>query len=193
MDEKTRLEGLATSPLQPITIKLSELAETVDLRDRLFVRAATVGSPVGEMVVCWNQLGLAWVRLREASLDVLTDARASGRPVMEQADAPSWLADAVGDLDTAVPVDLLSVSPFQRRVLEAARDISRGQTRPYGWVAEKIGQPRAVRAVGTALARNPVPLVVPCHRVVKADGSVGNYIFGMAAKERLLSIEEESA
>lgn len=177
-------------PMEPIRLRLSDLNEHIDITDRLLVRAGTVSSPVGEVVVCWNQLGLSWLRLRQPGLDVLSDARASGRPVREQADVPGWLADAVQGLDTSVPVDLLSVTPFQRRVLEQARRIPRGETRPYGWVAGQIGQPRAVRAVGTALARNPVPLVVPCHRVVKSDGSVGNYIFGTPAKEHLLELEE---
>src|SRR5439155_456458 len=72
-----------------------------------------------------------------------------------------------------VSVDLSTVPDFQRRVLEAARQIPFGEARPYAWVAAQIGRPRAVRAVGTALARNPVPLIVPCHRVWRSDGGLG--------------------
>lgn len=88
-----------------------------------------------------------------------------------------------------VPADLTSVPDFQRRVLEAARQIPFGEARPYAWVAERIGHPRAVRAVGTALGRNPVPLIVPCHRVWRSDGGLGGYLFGTAVKSRLLELE----
>ena len=88
-----------------------------------------------------------------------------------------------------VSVDLSRVPDFQRRVLEAARQIPFGEARPYAWVAEQIGRPRAARAVGTALARNPVPLIVPCHRVWRSDGGLGGYLFGTDVKSRLLALE----
>jgi len=88
-----------------------------------------------------------------------------------------------------VPVDLSAVPDFQRRVLEAARRIPFGEARPYAWIAARIGHPRAVRAVGTALGRNPVPLILPCHRVWRSDGGVGGYIFGAGVKERLAALE----
>jgi O-6-methylguanine DNA methyltransferase len=89
----------------------------------------------------------------------------------------------------SVPLDLASVPDFQAKVLRAAREIPFGQARPYAWVARQIGHPRAVRAVGTALGKNPVPLIVPCHRVLKSDGGFGGYIFGARIKERLLGLE----
>jgi O-6-methylguanine DNA methyltransferase len=88
-----------------------------------------------------------------------------------------------------VPVDLVEVPDFQRRVLEAARLIPFGEARPYAWIATRIGHPRAVRAVGTALGRNPVPLILPCHRVWRSDGGLGGYIFGAAVKDRLAALE----
>jgi O-6-methylguanine DNA methyltransferase len=88
-----------------------------------------------------------------------------------------------------VPVDLAGVPDFQRRVLEAARLIPFGEARPYAWIAARIGHPRAVRAVGTALGRNPVPLILPCHRVWRSDGGLGGYIFGAAVKDRLAALE----
>ncbi len=91
-----------------------------------------------------------------------------------------------------VPVDLSSVPAFQRDVLEAARRIPFGEVRPYAWVAERISHPRAVRAVGTALGRNPVPLIVPCHRVLRSDGGVGGYLFGTRIKDRLLALERST-
>ncbi|HUM14721.1 MAG TPA: methylated-DNA--[protein]-cysteine S-methyltransferase [Candidatus Nitrosotalea sp.] len=88
-----------------------------------------------------------------------------------------------------VPVDLSAVPDFQRRVLEAARRIPFGEARPYAWIAARIGHPRAVRAVGTALGRNPVPLILPCHRVWRSDGGLGGYIFGVGVKDRLAALE----
>jgi O-6-methylguanine DNA methyltransferase len=93
----------------------------------------------------------------------------------------------------SVPVDLSAAPAFQRRVLEAARGIPFGEVRPYAWVARGIGHARAVRAVGTALGRNPVPVIVPCHRVQRSDGGLGGYIFGLEVKARLLALERETA
>jgi O-6-methylguanine DNA methyltransferase len=89
----------------------------------------------------------------------------------------------------AVPVDLTTVPDFQRSVLKAAAHIPFGEARPYAWIAARIGHPRAVRAVGTALGRNPVPLILPCHRVWRSDGGLGGYIFGADVKDRLAVIE----
>ena len=82
-----------------------------------------------------------------------------------------------------------SLTPFQRRVYAAVRRIHHGRMRSYQWVARAIGQPRAARAVGQALNRNTRPDLVPCHRVVSADGSLGGYAWGAAAKRRHLAVE----
>jgi len=89
----------------------------------------------------------------------------------------------------SVPVDLSGAPDFQKKVLAAARRIPFGEVRPYAWVAQRIGHPRAVRAVGTALGRNPVPFIVPCHRVLQTGGGLGGYLFGTDVKSRLLSLE----
>ena len=89
----------------------------------------------------------------------------------------------------STPVDLSAVPDFQRRVLSAAGRIPYGEARPYAWIAAQVRHPRAVRAVGTALGRNPVPLMLPCHRVLRSDGSAGGYIFGLGIKRRLLELE----
>ena len=81
-------------------------------------------------------------------------------------------------------------TPFQQKVYEVAGRIPFGQTRSYKWVAKEAGSPEAVRAAGQALKRNPFPLVIPCHRVVKSDGSVGGYIWGSKVKEGLLTLEK---
>jgi O-6-methylguanine DNA methyltransferase len=86
-------------------------------------------------------------------------------------------------------VDALAVSGFQKRVLRAVLSIPRGETRSYRQIAEQIGDPRAYRAVGNALNKNPLPLVVPCHRVIRSDGRVGGYRFGTRRKASLLITE----
>lgn len=90
-----------------------------------------------------------------------------------------------------MPVDLSAVTAFQRQVLLAACQIPRGQVSTYTDIAQRIGKPKAARAVGQALSRNPVPIVVPCHRVLAADGSLRGYLgeAGTATKERLLVLE----
>lgn len=87
-------------------------------------------------------------------------------------------------------VDLSRLRPFQRRVLEKTAEIPRGEVRPYGWIAKEIGSPGATRAVGTALGHNPIPFIIPCHRVVRADGSLGEYSGGgPEMKVRVLTFE----
>lgn len=86
-------------------------------------------------------------------------------------------------------LDLGHATAFLRAVWEATRRIPRGETRSYSWVAEHVGKPRALRAVGQAMARNPVPIVVPCHRVVSKDGGLGGFGGGLEMKRRLLELE----
>ena len=92
-----------------------------------------------------------------------------------------------------VPVDLSKVPEFDRTALEIASQIPYGEVRSYKWIAEQLGKPDAARAVGGAMAGNPVPLIVPCHRVVKTDGGLGGYSFGLLQKEALLNLERSTA
>lgn len=92
-----------------------------------------------------------------------------------------------------VPIDLSAVPKFHRDVYRMTQAIPHGETRSYKWVASCLGKVTAVRAVGTALARNPVPLVVPCHRVVSSDGTLGGWSGPTGWKERLLKIEGADA
>ncbi len=80
-------------------------------------------------------------------------------------------------------------SDFEQKVWLSLRAVPYGETRTYKWLAEKIGNPRAVRAVGRALSRNPVPIVLPCHRIIESDGSIGGYSSGVDMKRRLLDME----
>lgn len=115
-------------------------------------------------------------------------APAAARPMVERAreELAQYLA---GDRTFfTVPVDL-RVPAFQRKVLAAASRVPFGGVTSYAAVAARIGHPRAARAVGNALGANPVPLIVPCHRVVRGDGTWGHYAFGGALKTRLLDLE----
>jgi methylated-DNA-[protein]-cysteine S-methyltransferase len=90
-----------------------------------------------------------------------------------------------------VPVDLSSGTSFQQKVWRVLTTIPRGETRSYGWVAQQVGKPRASRAVGAACGANPVPVIVPCHRVIAGDGSLGGFGGGLPMKRRLLALERE--
>ncbi len=87
-------------------------------------------------------------------------------------------------------LDFSGATPFQRRVWRAARQIPYGQTRSYQWVASQIGQPGAARAVGQALAKNPFPVIIPCHRVLASGGGLGGFSAGIEMKKLLLDLEK---
>jgi methylated-DNA-[protein]-cysteine S-methyltransferase len=87
-------------------------------------------------------------------------------------------------------LDLQGSTDLQRKVWEAARQIPHGETRSYAWIARRIGNPAAARAVGQALGKNPLPIIIPCHRVVASDGSLGGFSGGLAMKKRLLALEK---
>lgn len=146
-------------------------------------------SPLGSVVVAFNPLGVSAVdlfiegfreRFEQRFRRVLLEARPPGE----------WndlIVAALGEgTPGALPVDFRSVTPFQRMVLEETAAIPRGQTRSYGWLARRTGRPGAARAVGQTMARNPVPLVIPCHRVVRSDGRIGNYGLGGSDRKRTL-------
>ncbi|MFC1735694.1 methylated-DNA--[protein]-cysteine S-methyltransferase [Candidatus Hydrogenedentota bacterium] len=127
------------------------------------------------------------------------------RPPSHRQDAPTglvktlWLKDAISRLRSyfakndsrleEIPFDFSTGSRFQKEVWEACRKIRFGEVRSYSWIAEKVGKPQSQRAVGQALGRNPLPLVVPCHRVIRADGGLGGFSAGLDIKRALLSIE----
>lgn len=88
-----------------------------------------------------------------------------------------------------IPLDLTAGTEFQQAVWRTLLKIPRGETRSYGWVAKQISKPRAARAVGAACGANPVPLIVPCHRVIAGDGSLGGFSGGLPRKRKLLALE----
>ncbi len=157
---------------------------------------ATIPTAIGDVHVAWNGHGVSAVD--RATDDAAFERRFEatvGRPTRRVIEMPARLRRAIerrlaGDRRATIRLDLRGRTEFERAVLLKALEIPRGEVRPYGWIAAEIGRPRAVRAVGTALAHNPVPLVVPCHRVVRSDGLIGQYsLGGPAVKRQVLSAE----
>ena len=171
------------------------LAPSVLARTGLADAYAEVGSPLGPVFVAWNRRGVSAARRVDGAGSFPEWFRASFGREAVPAPMPPRLAAAVdaelrGERHPALEFDLESLGRFQAQVLRKTLEIPRGQVRPYGWVAREIGSPAAVRAVGTALARNPIPLLIPCHRVVRGDGTIGNYgAGGPAAKRSILEFE----
>ena len=157
---------------------------------------ARIDSPIGQLFVAWNGIGVSLV-------DEATDEAAFVARHREQTLRPAYPADALparlaraigrrlaGDRRVRIDLDLRGHSPFERDVWLKALEIPHGEVRPYGWIANEIGRPRAVRAVGTALGHNPVPLIVPCHRVVRSDGTIGQYSLGGPHNKRAILAAE---
>lgn len=155
----------AEAPIGPVFVAFS---------DRGVSALALAGDPAGFERWFTTEIGRRVVRVAELPPSL-------GAPVRRRLD---------GDRSTRVPFDLRGRSDFEQAVLEKALEIPRGEVRPYAWIAAEIGRPKAVRAVGSALAHNPVPLLIPCHRIVRSDGLIGNYsLGGPSVKRRVLSIE----
>ena len=163
----------------------------------LDVAYRTVDSPVGTLLLAATTVGLVRVAYDVEDHDaVLTKLAVAVSPRVLR--APARLDAAARQLDeyftkrrTAfeVPVDMRLAEGFRRSVIEHLRDVGYGRRESYAQVAAALGNPRAVRAVGTACAHNPLPVVIPCHRVVRSDGSTGQYVGGAAAKSALLELE----
>jgi methylated-DNA-[protein]-cysteine S-methyltransferase len=165
--------------------------------DLLDVAYRVVDSPVGALLLAATPRGLVRVAYdREDHDAVLT--RLAERVSPRVLRAPARLDDAARELDEyftgrrrefELTLDLQLARGFRRAVLTHLREIAYGSTESYAVVAAAVGSPAAVRAAGTACATNPLPLVVPCHRVVRSDGSPGGYIGGAEVKQVLLTME----
>lgn len=144
---------------------------------------ADLATSIGTLQVAWNGSGLSAVQL--AAVDDEFErwfTRRLGRAAVRAERVPDRLAAQVEEVIAGRArrprLDLERLSPFEQEVLRKTLEIPRGEVRPYAWVAREIGRPRAVRAVGTALGHNPIPVVIPCHRVVRTDGALGEYSMG---------------
>lgn len=166
------------------------------LVDAVFTRLST---PIGKLLVVQGPNGIVRVGFEEEPEDVVLAgvAAALGPRVVGSDRELSAARDALSaylegdDATLTLPVDLgLVHSPFRREVLETLHDtVRRGEVVTYGKLAERSGRPKAHRAAATACARNPVPIVVPCHRVLPSTGGIGNYGGGAARKRVLLELE----
>lgn len=167
----------------------------------LDVAYRTMDSPVGELLLACTREGLVRVAFEVQGHDYVLDQLAehiSARVLK----APSRLDQAAREIDeyfqgrrTAfnLAFDLRLATGLRRTVLSRLLDIAYGSTASYAAVAAAAGHPRAARAVGTACATNPIPIVVPCHRVVRSDGKIGQYGGGSPAKATLLGLEAGAA
>ena len=179
--------------------RLGDVKAPAGFADRVLAEAGMADSyavfetVLGPVYVAWNRLGVsAAMRSKSAAEFEEWFGREVGRRLV-RVDPPADLAGKISDQLSGkrrLRFDLRGLTPFSQAVLEKTLQIPRGQVRPYGWVAREIGHPAAVRAVGTALANNPIPYFIPCHRVVRSDGVIGNYGGGgPEAKRSILSLE----
>jgi methylated-DNA-[protein]-cysteine S-methyltransferase len=191
--------GLFTTPGDPETLARlhRELEQAAGRAGLLDIAYRTIDSPVGPLLLAATPRGLVRIAYdiedHDRVLDTLAD-RLSPRVLH----APARLDAAAQELEEYfsgrrcvfdLPLDMSLSKGFRLLVQQHLRSIGYGQTRSYQQVAALVGRPKAVRAVGTACATNPLPVVVPCHRVLRADGTAGGYVGGPAAKSTLLNLE----
>jgi methylated-DNA-[protein]-cysteine S-methyltransferase len=157
---------------------LETVLDDIELGDRF----ASLETALGPVFVAWNRLGVS------AVMKTATAEEFEARFRQRFGRVPRW-AEHLPDL-ALESFDLRGVTEFERAVLLKAHEIPIGEVRTYGWIAAQIGHPRAERAVGSALRKNPVPVLIPCHRVIRGDGHIGNYALGgSAAKRAILAAE----
>ena len=192
------LRGVDETTLQRLRGALAEKASEAQLLDLAYRR---VDSPVGPLLLVATERGLVRVAFASQGHDrVLDQLAATISPrVLE---APRRLDPAARELeeyfagtrhDFDLPLDLTTTGEFRRTVQLLLPTIGYGHTVSYAELAALAGRPAAVRAVGTACATNPLPVVVPCHRVLRGDGSLGGYLGGLDAKRTLLDLETRAA
>jgi methylated-DNA-[protein]-cysteine S-methyltransferase len=177
----------------------SQLARSADAAGVLDVAYRHVDSPIGPLLIAATTVGLVRIAFASEGVEeVLTELSARISPRI--LDAPARLDRVATELDEYfaatrrefdLPLDRRLSAGFRRTVLERLPAIGYGETATYATVARIAGSPNAVRAVGTACATNPIPIVVPCHRVVRSDGTLGGYRGGIDAKRALLTLERD--
>lgn len=154
---------------------------------------AVFDTVLGPVYVAWNRLGVSAAMRSESSREFEAWFRREIGRRLVRVEPPADLAAKIEDQlegKRRLQFDLRGLTPFSQAVLRKTLEIRRGEVRPYGWIAREIGHPAAVRAVGTALANNPIPYFIPCHRVIRSDGVIGNYGGGgPEAKKNILSLE----
>ena len=191
------VQALTDVPKEALTqLHLRLEADAAD-HDLLDIAYRTVETPVGELLLAATPQGLVRIAYANEGVDTVLQSLAtkiSPRILL----APRRLDAAASQLDDyfarrrrsfQLPLDLRLSTGFRRSVLDHLTGIAYGTTESYATVAAATGHARAVRAVGSACATNPLPVVVPCHRVLRSDGSLGGYLGGLTAKRALLDLE----
>ncbi|MDN5822835.1 MAG: methylated-DNA--[protein]-cysteine S-methyltransferase [Micrococcaceae bacterium] len=183
-----------TAHLASLRAELAERAEKAELLDVAYRR---VDSPVGPLLLAATARGLVRVAFEREDFDAVVDSLATrlGSRILS---GTAQLDDAAREVEEYfsgnrrhfdLELDRSLSAGFRLEVQRYLPRIDYGRTLSYAQVADSVGNPQAVRAVGSACARNPLPIVVPCHRVVRTDGSLGGYIGGLEAKKALLGLE----
>jgi methylated-DNA-[protein]-cysteine S-methyltransferase len=180
-----------------LTKKVVEHITSITRRERSApVVLTSIQTPVGRLYVGFKEDRIAYIGIDTGDPFESVRERVAARlrrPVVA-GPSPAWLEATLKQffdtwrVDDDV-VDIEDLTPFEQAALRAAAQIPPGQVRSYSWVATQIGRPRAARAVGQVMARNPLPLLFPCHRVVDASGALHNYGYGLEMKARLLKME----
>ncbi len=155
-----------------------------------------MAGPIGPLYAAWGPKGITAIERAGDPEGFETEyALRHGRPLRRVSTMPARMAEQVvrrlrGERTSGPALDLGGLTTFEQAVLRKTMEIPFGEVRPYAWIAREIERPRAVRAVGSALAGNPVPFVIPCHRVVRTDGHIGEYgAGGPQAKREVLAVE----
>jgi O-6-methylguanine DNA methyltransferase len=171
----------------------------VDIVESLMQKRDRFGSFAWEdltIFVVFGPRGIREITSPASTVAGLPERWAARHPgsTLHEAPIPSAIRGAIesvleGGDPGAVELDMSGLTEFEVDVLSAIRRIPRGEVRPYRWVAAAVGRPKAIRAVGNVMARNPIPLILPCHRVVPNGGGIGNYGWGPEMKRRLLRAE----
>lgn len=198
LDLTTPFPNPDAAELEALRERLAAAADAAQLLDLTHRR---VDSPLGSLLLVASPVGLVRVAFELEDHDAVLEHLAATV-------SPRLVASALRTDDAArqleeyfagrrrrfeVAVDLRLVSGFRRAVVERLSDIPYGDTASYAAMAAAAGNPGAVRAAGSACSHNPVPVVVPCHRVVRSDGTIGNYLGGTDAKRALLDLESAAA
>jgi methylated-DNA-[protein]-cysteine S-methyltransferase len=174
--------------------RLEHAAEQAGLLD---IAYRTLDTPIGCLLLAASPTGLLRVAFASEGHDTVLQSLAT-QVSPRILHAPARLDNAAREIDEYftgtrthfdLPLDLRLSTGFRRQVIEHLREIGYGARESYAAVAAAVGNPRAVRAVGTACGHNPLPVVVPCHRVVRSDGSIGQYLGGAEVKQALLALE----
>src|SRR6476620_9922545 len=191
------LTGAGSGEAERLAVLHAALVDRASAESAVDVTYRLVDSPVGSLLLAATELGVVRVAFEIEDHDRVLESLGSsgGSRILRGGDRLDPLARELDDYFTGrrrgfdVPLDLRLARGFRFTVLRHLSEIPYGSPESYGEVVVASGSPRAVRAVGSACATNPLPIVVPCHRVLRSDGYLGGYLGGLQTKERLLALE----